>query len=165
MSDNALFKELCKPETLRIGWHLAHADSRDDFVLDPVSYEDFASNLSARLGYLLREVRYQRYRPRYLLEIDVPKSGLGVRPGNVLPIDESALLHAIVYLMGPKLDRRLSPSVFSYRLSKDWAKRVRNGKSMFREADDEIPFLRNVTLRKIDPLEPWYVVPCSPQRG
>lgn len=157
MAENTLFKELCRPDTLRIGWHLAQADSRDDFVLDPVSYEDFASNLTERLSYLLREVRHERYRPKHLLEIDVPKSGLAIRPGNILPIDEAALLHAMVYVMAPRLDRKLSDSVFSYRLGSDWQKRLKKGRSMFREADDEIPFLRGVTIRKIDPLEPWYV--------
>jgi len=156
MPENALFRELCKPETLRIGWHLAQLDSRDDFVADPVSYEDFASNLSDRLGYIVREIRHQRYRPRYLTEIDVPKSGLGIRPGNVLPIDEAALLHAVVYVLAPKIDRRLSDHVYSYRLAKDWQKRVKRGRSMFREGDDEIPFLRGVTIRRIDPFEPWY---------
>jgi hypothetical protein len=157
MSQNKLFKELCKPETLRIGWHLAQADSRDDFVLDPVSYEDFASNLTERLSYLLREVSHERYRPSYLLEMDIPKSGLAIRPGNVLPIDESALLHSIIYVVAPRLDRKLSDSVYSYRLGRDWEKRVKKGRSMFREADDEIPFLRGTTIRKIDPIEPWYI--------
>ncbi|MHC4434187.1 MAG: reverse transcriptase domain-containing protein [Planctomycetota bacterium] len=156
MADNALFRELCKAETLRIGWHLAHVDSRDNFVVDPVSYEDVATHLSERLQYLIREIRHERYRPGHLIEIDLPKSGLGIRPGNVLPIDEAVLLHAIVFLLAPRLDRRLSDSVFSYRLRKDWEKRVKKGKSMFRDADDEIPFLRRVTVRKIDPLEPWY---------
>lgn len=157
MAEDGLFRELCKPETLRIGWHLAHADSRDDFILDPASYEDFAFNLSDRLAYLIREVRSHRYRPRALLEIDIPKSGLGVRPGNVLPIDEAALLHSIMYVLAPRLDKKLSDSVYSYRLAKDWERRVRRGRSLFREGDDEIPFLRGVTIRKMDPLEPWYV--------
>src|ERR1700752_4271271 len=105
MAENRLFRELCKSETLRIGWHLAQVDSRDDFVLDPVSYEDFATNLSERLGYIIREIRHERYRTRYLINIDVPKSGLEIRPGNILPIDEAALLHAIIYLIAPRLHR------------------------------------------------------------
>ena len=99
MADNTLFRELCKPDVLLIGWHLAHADSRDDFVADPVGYEDLGANLASRLAYLLREISHERYRPRYPVHVDVPKSGLSVRPGTVLPMEEAALLHAITYLI------------------------------------------------------------------
>jgi hypothetical protein len=156
MAENILFRELCRPDTLRVGWHLAQVDSRDDFVIDPVSYEDFAANLSERLAYIIREIQHERYRPRHLVHVDIPKSGLAVRPGNVLPIDEAALLHAITYVLAPRLDGRLAESVYSYRLAKDWRKRVAKGRSLFREADDEMPFLRGITVRRIDPLEPWY---------
>ena len=71
---------------MRVGWHLAQADSRDDFVTDPVGHADFSSNLDERLQYVVEQVQTLRYRPRHLIEIDIPKSGLTVRPGNVLPI-------------------------------------------------------------------------------
>lgn len=157
MGDNALFNELCTPGLLRIGWHLALGDSRNDFVADPVGYEDIAANLTASLGFLLRELKQERYRPRYLINVDLPKRGLAVRPGNVLPIEEASLLHAIVHLIAPRLDRHLAASVYSYRLRSDWQKRIKKGQSMFREGDREIPFLRGTTLRKMDPIEPWYL--------
>jgi hypothetical protein len=156
MAENRLFDDLCTPEVMKIGWHLAQYDSRDDFFADPVEYADFASNLTERLRFLVEEVKALRYRPRDLLNIDVPKSGLSVRPGNVLPIEESVVLHAIVYLLAPKIDPKLSPQVYSYRLHPDWKKRVAKGKSLFREDDKEIPFLRKQTIRKFDPIEPWY---------
>lgn len=156
MATDDLFRKLCTPGVLKIGWHLAQADSRDDFVLDPVGYADFASNLTERLEHLRQEVASHRYRPRHLLDIDIPKSGLSVRPGNVLPIDEAVLLHAIVYLLAQKLDGALEDEVYSFRLHKDWPKRVKRGQSLFREGDDEIPFLKNKTIRKIDPIESWY---------
>ena len=46
---NALYKRLCTRETLQIGWHLAHADSRDDFLRDVVGYADFAASLRERI--------------------------------------------------------------------------------------------------------------------
>ena len=107
MAQNQLFKELCKPEVMQVGWHLAQQDSRDDFVTDPVGHADFASNLKDRLQHVVEQVQTLRYRPQHLLEIDIPKSGLSVRPGNVLPIEEASLLHAIVYLMVPHLDKKL----------------------------------------------------------
>jgi len=76
LSHNKLFKQLCRPETMLTGWHLAHVDSGDNFVLDPVGYIDFGSNLDERLKHLIEQVQTYRYRPRHLLEIDLPKSGL-----------------------------------------------------------------------------------------
>ena len=156
MAHDQLFKELCKPETMRIGWYLAQADSRDDFVTDPIGHADFTSNLDHRLQHLVEQIQTYRYRPRYLLEIDIPKSGLSVRPGNVLPIEEASLLHAIVYLLAPLLDKRLDEAVYSYRLHPDWKKRIKKRGSLFREGDIEFPFLKRATIRSISPFEAWY---------
>ena len=70
MARNALYKRLCTRETLQIGWHLAHADSRDDFLRDVVGYADFAASLRERIIYVLRELAARRFRPRHILEID-----------------------------------------------------------------------------------------------
>lgn len=156
MAHDQLFKELCKPEIMRVGWHLAQADSRDDFVTDPIGHADFASNLDHRLQHLVEQVQTHRYRPRYLLEVDIPKSGLSVRPGNVLPIEEASLLHAIVYLLAPLLDKQLDKAVYSYRLHPDWKKRIKKPASLFRESDIEFPFLKRSTIRSISPFEAWY---------
>lgn len=156
MSHNQLFKQLCRVETMLTGWHLAHLDSRNNFVLDPVSYTDFGSNLDERLMHLCEQVQTYRYRPRHLLEIDLPKSGLSVRPGNVLPIEESILLHAIIYLLAPILDRKLDQSVYSCRLHPDWKKRVQKRDSLFRESPIEFPFLKRATIRSISPFDAWY---------
>ena len=156
MVDDLLFADLCKPEVLKLGWHLAHLDSRDDFVSDSIAYEDFASQLTERLIHLVEEVRNRRYRPRYLLEVDIPKSGLSVRPGNVLPIEESTILHAIIYLLAPTLDRRLSENVFSHRLHQNWKIRIKKGRDLFRDDRIELPFLKGKTIRALNPLEPWY---------
>ncbi|OGP75294.1 MAG: hypothetical protein A2V86_14105 [Deltaproteobacteria bacterium RBG_16_49_23] len=156
MSHNKLFKQLCRLETMLTGWHLAHLDSRDNFVLDPVSYIDFGSNLDERLRHLIEQVQTYRYRPRHLLEIDLPKSGLSARPGNVLPIEESILLHAITYLLAPILDKKLDKSVYSKRLHPDWKKRVQKRDSLFRESPIEFPFLKRTTIRSISPFDAWY---------
>lgn len=152
MAHDQLFKELCKPEIMRVGWHLAQADSRDDFVTDPIGHADFASNLDHRLQHLVEQVQTHRYRPRYLLEVDIPKSGLSVRPGNVLPIEEASLLHAIVYLLAPLLDKQLDKAVYSYRLHPDWKKRIKKPASLFRESDIEFPFLKRSTIRIYQPI-------------
>lgn len=156
MASDKLFKELCRPHVMKIGWHLAQGDSRDDFVRDPVSHADYASGLTERLQYLIEQVEHGRYRPRHLIEVDVPKSGLSVRPGNVLPIEESSLLHAIVYLLGPLLDKSLDEAVYSYRLHKEWRKRAKKGESLFREREVDLPFLKGGTLRSLDLFDAWY---------
>ena len=156
MSGDRLFKQLCSPNVIRVGWHLARADSRDDFVTDPIAHADFAFNLQPRLKHLIEQIQSNRYRPRHLLEIDVPKSGLSVRPGNVLPIEEATLLHAITYLLAPLLDKELDKAVYSCRLHPDWRKRVRKRDSLFREAEIDTPFLRRGTVRSIKPFDAWY---------
>jgi hypothetical protein len=156
MASNKLFKELLKPDILKIGWHLAQGDSRDDFVRDPVGHADYATNLSARLEFVIKQIQSGRYRPTHLLEVDIPKSGLSVRPGNVLPIEEASILHAALYLLAPKLDKKLSKSVYSYRLRKDWKEKAKKGRSMFREVEIEIPFLKGRTIQKISPFDAWY---------
>lgn len=156
MTNDRLFRELCKPEIMKIGWHLAQGDSRDDFVLDPIGHADFASGLTDRLHFLIEQVAAHRYRPRHLIEVDVPKSGLSVRPGNVLPIEEASLLHAIIYLLAPVLDPKIDKSVYSYRLHPKWKARAKRGEALFREVDIEIPFLKRSTLRSINVFEAWY---------
>lgn len=156
MSQNNLFKQLCSHELMLTGWHLAHADSRDNFVLDPVGYVDFTSYLDERLEHLVEQVQTHKYRPRHLTEIDLPKSGLSVRPGNVLPIEESVLLHSISYLLAPLLDKQLSGSVYSYRLHPEWKKRIKKRNSLFRETKVDFPFLRRTTIRSISPFDAWY---------
>ncbi len=156
MASDQLFRELTRPEIMKIGWHLAQGDSRDDFVRDPVGYADYHFHLSERLEYLIKHIQSNRYRPRYLIEVDVPKSGLSVRPGNVLPIEEAAILHAAIYLLAPKLDKNLDKSVYSYRLHKNWKKKAKRGQSLFREKKIEVPFLKSSTIRSIDPFAAWY---------
>ncbi len=157
MAQETLFRELCKANILKIGWNLAQLDSRDDFISDPVGYADFASSLTERLAHVLEEIRDNRYRPRHLIELDIPKSGLSVRPGNVLPIEEATILHSIVYLLAPRLDPLLSENVYSYRLHKDWTIRVKRGKSLFKDDEQELPFLKGKTIRRLSPFEPWYL--------
>jgi hypothetical protein len=138
------------------GWHLAQADSRDNFVLDPAGYIDFASNLDERINHLIEQIKNDRYRPRHLLDIDLPKTGLSVRPGNVLPIEEAILLHSMIYLLAPILDKKLVQEVYSFRLHPDWKKRIKKRDSLFRESEIEFPFLKRQTIRSISPFEEWY---------
>ena len=107
MAHDQLFKRLCNPELIEVGWHLAHADSRDDFArTDPFGYADYDFK-AERFRFTLEQLRHDRYRVGRLTEIDIPKTGLSVRPGNILPIEEATILHAIIYLIAPKIDPKL----------------------------------------------------------
>ena len=154
MGNDQLFSELSKPDIMKVGWQLAHGDSRDDFVRDPVSHADYAFNLPSRLEFLIEQIRSHRYRPSYLIEVDVPKSGLSVRPGNVLPIEEASILHAATYLLAPRLDKKLDSSVYSYRLHPKWKKKATQGRSLFQEVD--VPFLNKKIIQSVSPFEAWY---------
>src|SRR5688500_13197033 len=115
MARDLLFKRLCTPTSIEIGWHLAHSDSRDDFATDPLGYADYAFMKKERFRFIIEQIRDQRYRFSRLTDIDIPKSGLSVRPGNVLPIEEATVLHAITYLIAPRIDPKLRDGVYSYR--------------------------------------------------
>jgi hypothetical protein len=157
MADDQLFKRLCDPDLIEIGWHLAHGDSRDDFATDPFSYADYAFLKADRFRFIVEQLRHDRYRVGRLTEIDIPKTGLSVRPGNVLPIEEATILNAIVYLIAPKIDPKLRDEVYSYRLAEDWQKRAAKAESLFSQADvNEIPFLKRRTIRSISIEEAWY---------
>jgi hypothetical protein len=156
MAQNSLFKKLCNYKILKIGWYLAHNDTRNNFVLDPIGYADFAFQLSDRLNFIIEEIENDRYCPRHLTEIDIPKSGLSVRPGSILPIEDMVVLHACIFLLAPKLDGKLKENVYSYRLRKDWEKKVKNKESLFKEGDPEFPFLKRKTIGDFNPFEKWY---------
>ena len=157
MADDQLFRRLCDPDLIEIGWHLAHGDSRDDFATDPFSYADYAFLKAERFRFIVEQLQHDRYRVGRLTEIDIPKTGLSARPGNVLPIEEATILNAIVYLIAPKIDPKLRDEVYSYRLAKDWQQRAARAESLFAQADvNDIPFLKRRTLRSISIEEPWY---------
>src|SRR5438105_2952627 len=134
MALNRLFKRLCDPELIEIGWHLAHGDSRDDFAIDPLSYADYAFLKADRFRFIVEQLRHDRYRVGRITELEVPKSGLSARPGNVLPIEEATILHAIIYLIAPKIDPKLRDGVYSFRLAKDWQQRARKAEGLFSQS-------------------------------
>lgn len=110
-----------------------------------------------RFRFVIEQLRHSRLRVGRVIDIDLPKTAYSVRPGSVLPIEEAMILHAAIYLIAPKLDRKLHKHVYSYRLQPDWERRVKRADSMFGEGNaDDIPFLKNKTIRSFAIDEPWY---------
>lgn len=113
-----LYPKLCRPETLRIAANYVFDDQKDDFVPDVFRHQDYIYNLDENLARLARNLTHGTYRPRPLREIDVPKTGLSVRPGSSLEIEDHIVFFGIAYLLAPVLDRVLPDSVFHFRVRK-----------------------------------------------
>ena len=150
-----LYDKLSDINLLRRAWHLARNDSRTDFMFDPYRYSDFAFRLDDHLEGLSQSLASMSYHPNPILAIDVPKSSLSVRPGTVLAIEDKIVLFAIAYLVAPRLDKRLPPNVYSWRVKED-----AKGKALFHDHEIlKFPFLKRPTIQKrVDFVEPWYEV-------
>jgi hypothetical protein len=103
---------------LRIAANYVFDDQKDDFVPDVFRHQDYIYNLDENLARLARNLTHGTYRPRPLREIDVPKTGLSVRPGSSLEIEDHIVFFGIAYLLAPVLDRVLPDSVFHFRVRK-----------------------------------------------
>lgn len=112
------FPELCKVETLKIAINYVFDDQKDDFIPDVFRHQDYLFNLDENLRRLARNLANGTYRPRPLREIDVPKSGLSVRPGSTLDIEDHIVFFGIAYLLAPILDSELPSNVFHFRVRK-----------------------------------------------
>ena len=153
MSDR-LFKKLCDINLLKKAWHLARIDAKNSFMRDPYDYNDFAFNLNGQLKLICQSLQNGTYHPHPLLRIDVPKGTYSVRPGSLIDIGDATVLHAIVLLIAPKLDKKLPDSVFSYRYRPPSKKR----KTIFKENEIiQHAFLKKRTIKRaIDIFDSWY---------
>lgn len=151
--DNKLYKKLCSIDISERAWHLVRNDARTDFIHDTYRYSDFGFSLEDNLKSIQDDLIRENYYPKPLLEIDVPKSSLAVRPGSVPEIEDRIVTYAIIYLIAPYLDKKLPEGVYSYRLKPG---KVRD--SLFHEHEIlKFPFLKKKTIQeRIDIVEPWY---------
>lgn len=150
---NKLYKKLLSLNLLKRAWHLARHDTRSDFIHDPYKYNDYAYKLDENLNGLLICLKQETYHPHPILRIDVPKSSLTVRPGTKIEIEDRIVLFAIICLIAPIIDKKLPPTVYSYRLKEGLDK-----KELFKDSEIlEFPFLKKKTIQKeIQIFEPWY---------
>jgi len=128
-------------------------DARTDFIHDSYRYSDFGFDLEENLKSIRENLVRENYYPKPLLEIDVPKSSLAVRPGSVPEIEDRIVTYAIIYLIAPYLDKKLPGGVYSYRLKPG---EVRD--RLFHDHEIlKFPFLKKKTIQeRIDIVEPWY---------
>lgn len=140
-------------DVLKRAWHLVRNDARTDFIHDTYRYSDFGFDHKDNLKSIREDLMRENYYPKPLLEIDVPKSSLAVRPGSVPEIEDRIVTYAIIYLIAPYLDKKLPEGVYSYRLKPG---KVRD--SLFHDHEIlKFPFLKKKTIQeRIDIVEPWY---------
>jgi hypothetical protein len=145
--------KLCDIDLLRRSWHLARDDSRADFVPDPFRHSDFAFHLDEHLKGISEDLSRDRYHPKPIVTIDVPKSTLSVRPGAILAIEDKVVLFAIACLIAPHVDKKIPENVYSWRVKKEPGK-----KGLFHDHEIlKFPFLKHATIqRKLTLVEPWY---------
>ncbi len=138
---------------LRRAWHLARHDAKKSFAQDAVGHSDFGFRLDDYLKAISDGLRQQSYYPKPLLQLDIPKSSLSVRPGSVLSIDDAIVLFAITRLIAPPLDKKLPEGVYSWRVKTGDDKR-----ELFHDHEIiKLPFLKSKTIaRRIEIIEPWY---------
>ena len=145
------YHKLSNLNLLKRAWHLARDDSRTDFMFDSFRFSDFGSHLDEYLHSISQSLQNQSYHPRPLLTIDIPKSSLSVRPGSMLSIEDKIVLFAIACLIAPPLDKKLPPTVYSWRV-KDKPRKLFDDHEILK-----FPFLKRRTIKKrIDFVEPWY---------
>ncbi len=145
------YSKLSDMDLLRRAWHLARDDSRTDFMFDSFRFSDFGFRLDEYLQSISRSIQNESYYPSPLLNIDVPKSSLAVRPGSIMNIEDKIVLFAIACLIAPPLDKKLPPNVYSWRVKN-------NQKKLFHDHEIlKFPFLKRKTVhRRMDIVEPWY---------
>ncbi len=151
--DNRLYKKLSSIDVLKRAWHLVRNDARTDFIHDTYRYSDFGFSLEDNLQCIQEDLISESYYPKPLLEIDVPKSSLAVRPGSVPEIEDRIVTYAIIYLIAPYLDKKLPEGVYSYRLKSE-----KTRDRLFHDHEIlKFPFLKKRTIQsRIDIVEPWY---------
>lgn len=155
-ADNEFWERLLNPTTLRRGWDLARADSKRAFIEELYVIDAFAINLLNNLKEISNKIKAEAYRPKPLIQIEVPKNTLSVRPGSSVSLEDKIVLNAIVCLIVEPIDDKIIKGVYSYRLDRKNKKRK---DSLFRKSGVfDIPYLKKRTIsQKIDPFESWYV--------
>ena len=150
---DSLYKKISDVNLLKRAWHLARSSSKTDFIKDIYKNGDFAFYLKENLESIADALKKEEYHPSPLLNIDVPKSTLAVRPGSTVSIEDKIVLFAITMLIAPRLDKELPDSVYSYRLKDKFDKN-----SLFKDIELlYFPFLKEKTIRKeLVIFEPWY---------
>ncbi len=151
-----LWEKLTHEGNLKRGWHLAREDAKKAFIQEPYLIDAFTEDFENNILEIRNRLISGTYRPSPLIHIEIPKNSLATRPGSYISIDDSIVLHTIMFLIAQPVDTKLHDNVYSYRLKEKFADDKR---SIFRETDLlDIPYLKRKTIStRLDPFDPWYL--------
>lgn len=160
MTSSSLYTKLLSTNTLKIGWHLYRRDQKQNFIETFYPTAVASAELDATIEEIRKRLINNDYKPRNLLRVEIPKKGLGVRPGATMWVEDAIVMNAIMYLLVFQLNSTLSPNVYSFRLREDVIKRKKyeNGKDLFNSHTiAELPFLKKSTIyKKFLQYDEWY---------
>ena len=148
----SLFKDLISKDNLIRAWDHVRYDAENDFAPDCLDYDDIGANLKEVIKTIHNKLSSNNYQALPVKDVDVPKSSLAVRPGSVPEIEDRLVSYAIINVIAPKIDEKISKNVYSFRVRKDYRT---SKKGLFEERED-IPYLKKKTLQRIALIEDWF---------
>lgn len=160
-SENTLYSQLLTYKILKIGWDLYRRDQKQNFIENTYSTAIAGAELKSTIGEIQKRLLNGDYKPRNLLRTEIPKKGLGVRPGATMLAEDAIVMQSIMFLLAFQLNSQLSPNVYSFRLKDDVVEKRKytNGKDLFKESmATEVPFLKKSTIyKKYMQYDDWYI--------
>lgn len=97
-----------------------------DFVPDVILFVDSKQNKKELLAQISKELDHSEYTVKRLIKMDIPKKNFCIRKGGRPCLEDWIIYQAIVYHLAPKIDHKLSSSVFSVRFDRK-SQRFRRG--------------------------------------
>lgn len=143
--------QICSFDNLALALNYAKDGAKRFFMPDFFRHQDYIHDSKNRIKELSFRLKRKEYRPKPILEIDIPKSGLAVRPGIVLDFEDFIVLYAILLPYLEKIEKMLPDNVYSLRLVEP-ARRTHN--LLFESRPIPLlPFKKRKTLAQF---EEWY---------
>lgn len=138
-------------DNLALALNYAKDGAKRFFMPDFFRHQDYVHDSKRKLKELSLKLKRREYRPNTILEIDIPKSGLAVRPGTVLDFEDFVVLYAILVPYLEKIEKTLPENVYSMRLVEE---KRRNPSLLFESRPIPLlPFKKRKTLAQF---EEWY---------
>jgi len=144
-------ERISSPENLALALNYAKDGAKRFFLPDFFRHQDYVHDSKNLLRELSIRLKRREYRPKPAVEVDIPKSGLAVRPGVVLDFEDFVVLYAIILPYIEQIDRKLPENVYSWRLAEEGQ---RNTGGLFQ--DRPIPLLPAARRKEIQAFEEWY---------
>lgn len=147
---NALEK-ISSIENLSLALNYAKDGAKRFFLPDFFRQQDYVHDSKNLLRELSIRLRRKEYRPKPAIEVDIPKSGLAVRPGVVLDFEDFVVLYAIILPYIEQIDHKIPDNVYAWRLAEEGH---RDTGDLFQHRSN--PLLPAEKRKEIQAFEEWY---------